>query len=83
MEIEKEQRNEGNQNKGAAMLTVGTKVSARAGVLDSSILNAGYRKQVGRVERVEVKPSGNELVYVRFDDNRVLQFWKHELKSAR
>jgi hypothetical protein len=58
MEIEKEQRNEGT--KGAAMLTVGTKVSAKAGVLDASILNAGYRKQVGRVERVEVKPSENE-----------------------
>ncbi|MGA2500506.1 MAG: hypothetical protein ABSH20_22420 [Tepidisphaeraceae bacterium] len=65
------------------MFTVGTKVSAKAGVLDTSILNAGYRNQTGRVERVEAKPSGNELVMVRFNDGKVLQFWKFELKAAR
>jgi hypothetical protein len=59
------------------------KVRAKSGVLDFSILNAGYRNQIGLVERVESKPSGNELVFVRFDDGRVLQFWKDELRAAR
>lgn len=64
-------------------MKVGMKVIAKGGVLESSILNAGYRNQVGNVERVLSKPSGNELVYVRFEDGRVLQFWTYELKLAR
>ena len=67
------------------MFKVGTKVQARPGVLDRSAMCAGYRNQAGRVESVTPAPGieGQEVVFVRFGDGKVLQFWKEELEIVR